>query len=276
VVDLHEAYASCARLARAHYENFPVASLLLPRGTRNHVAAIYAFARTADDFADEGERAPSERLMLLERWQLRLHAAVGGDAPPPLVRGEPTDAPSLFQALAHTIRVKQLPVELFDDLLSAFRQDVTIDRYDNWADVFDYCRRSANPIGRLVLLVAGYRDARLDAWSDSICTALQLTNFWQDQAIDAARGRSYVPAAAGGSPREKMQDALRRTRMLFEDGRPLCDAVTGRLRYQLRATWLGGMRILDRVEAGANRPTLGIADLPSITARMAIWKLVTW
>jgi phytoene synthase len=275
VVELQEAYASCARLARAHYENFPVASLLLPRAMRDHIAAVYAFARMADDFADEGDRSPQERLDLLDSWRSRLQATSAGPASvAPLEPGEPAETPHIFRALGHTIRAKALPLGLFEDLLSAFRQDVMTDRYDTWSALFDYCRRSANPIGRLVLQIAGYRNPRLDLWSDSICTALQLTNFWQDTTVDAARGRVYLPAETRGQV-EPMREAVRRTRALFMDGRPLCDAVRGRLRYELRATWLGGMRILDRIEAGgaggSSRPRLSIGDLPTIA-----WKTVSW
>ena len=270
---LRAAYAACAQLVRAHYENFPVASLLMPRRMRDHVAAIYAFARVADDFADEGQLPPDTRLQLLDTWHARLRAAVAdGAAEPPLLPWEPIDAPEMFRALGNTIRVCALPVDLFEDLLSAFRQDVTVHRYDTWAALLDYCRRSANPIGRLVLRVAGYRDARLDRWSDAICTALQLTNFWQDLAVDARRGRSYIPdEAAGSSPEDTMRAVLRRTRLLFDEGRPLGNAITGRLRYELRATWLGGVRILDRLEAGADRPRLGLGDVPPIALKMVTW-----
>jgi phytoene/squalene synthetase len=162
-----------------------------------------------------------------------------------------------------------LPVDLFEDLLSAFRQDVLVTRYATWADLLDYCRRSANPVGRLVLRICGYREPQLDAWSDDICTALQLTNFWQDIAVDHARGRTYLPQD------EALAAAVARTRGYFESGKPLCDAVRGRLRYELRATWLGGMRILDRVGGGArgagSRPTLGLADVPWFA-----WKLLAW
>jgi squalene synthase HpnC len=245
----------------------------MPRRMRDQIAAIYAFARVADDFADEGHLPPDTRLQLLESWHARLRAAVGaGVAEPPLLPWEPIDSPEMFRALGHTIRSSALPVDLFEDLLSAFRQDVTVHRYDTWAALLDYCRRSANPIGRLVLRVAGYDDARLDRWSDAVCTALQLTNFWQDLAVDARRGRSYIPdEAAGPSPEDTLRAVLRRTRLLFDEGRPLGDAITGRLRYELRATWLGGVRILDRLESGADRPRLGLGDVPPIA-----WKMVTW
>lgn len=286
------AYASCERRARAHYENFPVASFLLPARMRPHVAAVYAFARVADDFADEGAMAPDERLRLLEHWHRRLDVAASGGTPPAPASGEPADAADIFLALRQSMRECALSHDLFADLLSAFEQDVTCTRYPHWDALFDYARRSANPVGRLVLRIAGYRDARLDEWSDAICTALQFTNFWQDLEVDYRRGRVYLPqselARHGGadhdlgrqplSPgvRRSLQAAIERTRQLFETGRPLCDAVRGRLRFELRATWLGGVRILDRVEAQLEdpqwrRPALGLRDLAWVT-----WRTIAW
>jgi squalene synthase HpnC len=284
------AYASCERWARAHYENFPVASALLPRGARRHIAAIYAFARAADDFADEGTVSAGERMRLLDGWLDRLHRAATAAVQPAIRPGEPDDTLAIFTALADTMTVCDLPVALFADLISAFEQDVTVHRYQDWEALFDYARRSANPVGRLVLRVTGYRAADLDKWSDDICTALQFTNFWQDFHVDYARGRVYLPhselarqgvieANLGAQPaavERALVQAVGRTRQLFESGRPLCDAVRGRLRYELRATWLGGMRILDRVEqrlndGGESRPTLGLRDAPWIA-----WRLITW
>nr|MDQ3348617.1 squalene/phytoene synthase family protein [Acidobacteriota bacterium] len=185
--DCAAAYAYCERLAREHYENFPVASRLLPRAMRSHVAAVYAFARRADDFADEPGLTDAERIRLLDGWEARLR----GDASVSLPAE--TGANLIFHALGHTIEQRQLPLELFTDLLSAFRQDVTTTRYRTFADLLDYCRRSANPVGRLVLRIGGYDEAALGTASDAMCTALQLTNFWQDLAIDWRRGRLYVP-----------------------------------------------------------------------------------
>jgi squalene synthase HpnC len=279
--DLPGAYATCLALAGAHYENFPVASWLLPRNLRPHVAAIYAFARTADDFADEGGLTDRERLRLLDEWLDHLHRALG--AGEPIDPAEDPSRSAIFTALADTVRRFDLPVVQLEALLSAFRQDVTVHRYASWGDVDDYCRRSANPVGRLVLRLFGHRDERLDGWSDAICSALQLANFWQDFAIDWSRGRLYVPEsewrAAGARladldagptviPRE-CQRALAaccsRTRGLFERGAPLLDHVHGRLRWELRATWHGGWRVLERLEQGgfdpiAARPRLGAAD----------------
>jgi squalene synthase HpnC len=277
--------------ARGHYENFPVGSALLPRAMRPHVAALYAFARTADDFADEGDRPASDRLRLLEGWHRRLTAAAmldQGGAPP--AEGEPADTVEIFLGVGRSIRECLLPVSLFEDLLSAFRQDVTVTRYATWSELFDYCRRSANPVGRLVLRIAGHRDGRLDELSDNICTALQLTNFWQDLGTDLRRGRIYLPfeeQQRHGAREEDLRHAelprawqlalaaaAHRTRALFDAGRPLCDAVRGRLRYELRATWLGGTRILDRLERARfhRRPVLGPLDAPWFASQMLAWK----
>ena len=294
MVDLARAYASCARDAQRHYENFPVASLLLPPAMRPHVAAVYAFARAADDFADEGERPDEERFRLLDGWLARLQDTVSwpDGSPSPPDEGEPANTREIFTALGATMQARRLPRSLFEDLLSAFRQDVTVTRYATWDDLLDYCRRSANPVGRLVLRIAGRDEPELDRWSDAICTALQLTNFWQDLKIDFDRGRIYLPGetlrahgADQRSPgagrlssewRATLAEAAGRTRALFTEGRPLCDAVQGRLRWELRATWLGGVRILDRLERAGwdvleRRPTLGVADVPGLAAGMVIW-----
>ena len=289
--DIAKAYDSCERTARAHYENFPVASLLIPARMRRHVAAVYAFARAADDFADEGRRSAADRLALLDRWEVRLHTAVTGGQSPSATPEEPANTLDIFRALGVTIKERALPVELFEDLLRAFRQDVTVHRYDTWLGLLDYCRHSANPVGRLVLRIAGHHDAGLDSWSDCVCTALQLTNFWQDLRIDFDRGRVYVPAevvrAHGASIddlaramtpawKSALADVADRTRIMFAAGRPLCDAITGRLRYELRATWLGGMRILDRLHAEgydplSRRPALGAGDVAWLALRVCTW-----
>jgi hydroxysqualene synthase len=283
--ELADAYAYCDRLARSHYENFPVASHLLPSAMRPHVAAVYAFARLADDMADEGSRPDAERMADLRTWGARLDDAVAG---------KPMAGPhsEVFVALRHSIALCRLPVALFHDLLSAFAQDVTVKRYATWDDLLDYCRRSANPVGRLVLRIAGRDDEALDRASDAVCTALQLTNFWQDLRIDWERGRLYVPAtvwrAAGATEdglrgprlpdewRTAIREAAGYTRRLFSRGRAVCDGVPGRLKYELRATWLGGTRILDKLEASqfdpfAQRPKLSWPDAPGILWRALVW-----
>ena len=199
------AYARCQHLASQHYENFPVASRLLPKAARPHIAAIYGFARLADDFADEGERTPEARLALLEDWRSRLQEAAAGRA-----RSEESDAGAIFLALSDTMRRCDLDAQLFDDLLSAFRQDVVVHRYDDWPSLLDYCRRSANPVGRLVLRIAGYRDDGLDRMSDAICSALQLTNFWQDLERDWQKGRVYLPQAELAAAGADLHDLGRR------------------------------------------------------------------
>ena len=286
---LARAYAACEAMARAHYENFPVASRLLPRAMRPHVAAVYAFARIADDLADEGEVAAADRRARLDAWQRRLHAALAVQK----TGAPPHDHEDLIiVALAHSIRSCQLPVSLFDDLVSAFGQDTMTSRYASWPDVFDYCRRSANPVGRLVLRIAGYRDDVLDRSSDAVCTALQLTNFWQDFGRDWRAGRLYVPREvqeacgaaeidlAAGTLTPAWSEALARcvemTRAQFARGRAVCDGVRGRLRYELRFTWLGGMRVLTRVERGRAellhcRPALDVRDVPTLLWGAARW-----
>jgi len=285
-VTLEAAYAYCERLAQSHYENFPVASRLLPARMRPHIAAVYAFARLADDMADEGDRPAADRLADLDAWDARLSSIVAGSAPSAGPHAE------VFVALRATIDACRLPPSLLHDLISAFRQDVTVTRYATWDDLLDYCRRSANPVGRLVLRVAGYDRADLDAASDAVCTALQLTNFWQDLEIDWKKGRIYLPAAARDEARAREEDlaarrmtaewrralgdAVARTRRLFRAGVPVADGVRGRLRWELRATWLGGSRILDKLEAAdydvfTRRPALTRADVPSI-----LWHTLFW
>ncbi|MGH9751750.1 MAG: squalene synthase HpnC [Blastocatellia bacterium] len=252
-----EAFAYCERLARTHYENFPVGSLLIPRARRRHVYSVYAFARIADDFADEGyeagELTEARRLAALDDWERELEDCYQGRACHPV-----------FVALAETVRELRLPVQLFRDLLSAFKQDVVKRRYADFDEVLDYCVRSANPVGRLILLLFGYREERLYNLSDCVCTSLQLANFWQDVEVDIRKDRIYLPqnemARFGVSDddlREKrfseryaalLKFQVERTRELFNRGKPLPNLVSGRLAFELRLTWLGGTRILERIE----------------------------
>jgi phytoene synthase len=274
-----DAFAFCEARVRAHYENFPV-GLVVPRAKRPYVHALYAYARAADDFADEpmyeGMRAEK-----LDQWEWRLHAAYEGRAEDPI-----------FIALAETVRALDIPKALLLDLLDAFRQDVVKQRYETWAELIDYCRRSADPVGRLVLLIFGYRDPELAALSDRVCTGLQLANHWQDLAIDLRRGRLYVPREIREAHGVKewdlnagritpefealMRDLLARTRALFAAGRPLCDRVGRDLRFELRLTWLGGWTILDGIERAGHdvfrrRPRHGLAA----KARLA-WRAWRW
>ena len=299
--ELASAYASCVRLARAHYENFPVASWILPRQMRPHIAAIYMFARIADDFADEGTVEPEERLQRLDVWRRRLRHSLSSVSDGSFqshavdlqsATAISADQKALFLALANTIQTRRLPVTLFEDLLSAFEQDVVVHRYQSWDQLLDYCSRSANPVGRLVLRVAGHNDPSLDRASDCLCTALQLTNFWQDFARDYSAGRLYLPAdtsdAVGADEadldvgrltpawQEALALASARTRDLFLEGRDVCDGVGGRLSMELRLTWLGGVRILERLERNgfdvfARRPKLGWRD-----GAVMLWRTMTW
>jgi len=235
-----------------HYENFPVASVLAPPHLRPAIRAIYRFARTADDIADEGDAAPGQRLAGLAALRYELSA---------IEAQRPTQWPELAQAIAE----HQLPMGPLRDLLSAFEQDVTTTRYATFADLRDYCRRSADPVGRLVLALYRRHDAQSLAWSDAICTGLQLTNFWQDVAVDWRKGRVYLPAEdlqcfavterqiAEARVDERWTSLLRfeveRARQLLQSGAPLARALTGRIGLELRLVVQGGLRILELIDA---------------------------
>ena len=278
---VEEAYAYCQQMAESHYENFPVGSLLIPKARRKYVYSIYAFARTADDFADEGydntNLTEADRLAALNDWQRKLEDACAGRADHPV-----------FIALAATIKDLNLPVQLLRDLLSAFKQDVTKRRYANFNEVLDYCVRSANPVGRLILLLFDYRDEQLHRLSDHICTALQLANFWQDVSVDIGKDRVYLPedelARFGVSINDLREGRFTknyaallkfqvdRTWDIFKQGRPLPEQVSGRLKYELRLTWFGGTRILERIEELSydtlnQRPVISTFDKLRILAR---------
>ena len=276
---LDEAFAHCEQRARQHYENFPV-GLFVPRDKQRYVHALYAFARVADDFADE-EIYEGMRRQKLDEWEARLHAAYLGQAEGPI-----------FTALAETVTRLEIPKSLLLDLLSAFKQDTEKGRYENWDELLDYCRRSADPVGRLVLLVFGYRDDELLRLSDAICTGLQLANHWQDVAVDLRKDRIYIPRellATHGVPEwdlnagcltpgftKLMQELIARTRGLFESGRSLCDRVKRDLRFEMRLTWLGGSGILDRIETNGydvfrKRPSYGLGGKLGLA-----WKAWRW
>jgi len=286
---LERAYSCCLRVATDHYENFPVSTKLLPSQLRLHIAAVYAFARYADDFADEFDRSQHERLNLLDDWLKRLHCSIGRGVSDEIRH----EYDLVFAALSNTIDVCELPVSLFEDLLSAFRQDVTVHRYRTWNDLLDYCRRSANPIGRIVLRIAGYNNSELERAADKICSALQITNFLQDFRNDWQRGRLYIPEEilrANGAYeqdldgislplqwRRSLAEVAKRTRNLFEDGRVVCDFVHGRLKFELRLTWLGGMCVLEQLErieydSVIKRPTVSASDYAQIFFKAVVWR----
>ena len=260
-----------------HYENFPVASALLPARARRAIVAIYRFARAADDIADEGDASPPARHAALDAFEAQLRAIERGEKP----------AQPLFAELAIAVRTHALPLPLFLDLLSAFRQDVDVARYADYAALLDYCRRSANPVGRLLLALYGVRGSDAARESDAICTALQLANFWQDVAVDWRKGRVYLPLADlarfdvtldhidGGIADARWARLMRfetaRTRALFDEGRPLARRMPWRAGLELRAVIAGGLRILERIDAVdgdvfAHRPQLGKRD----------WLLLAW
>jgi hydroxysqualene synthase len=276
---LDEAFAHCEARARAHYENFPV-GLFVPRAKRPFVHALYAFARAADDFADEPAYA-GHRTEKLDEWEARLHAAYRGQADDPI-----------FIALAETVRRLDIPKQLLLDLLSAFRQDTVKTRYETWDELLDYCRRSADPVGRLVLIVFGQSDPALPPLSDAICTALQLANHWQDLAIDWRNDRLYVPCElmqsfgvteadlGAGRVTEPfaalMAELVARTRQLFTSGRPLCNRVGRELRFELRLTWLGGSSILDRIQA-VNYDVFQQRPKHGLPAKLGLaWRAWSW
>lgn len=272
---LQEAYRYCEWITCRHYENFPVGSWLIPKRQRPFIAAIYAFARSADDFADEG-KYQGRSLELLDGWKKTL-AACSNSAEENLKGSDPQRTGvrpqhPIFIALADAIRRCHLPPQLLADLLTAFAMDVTKRRYADWEELMTYCRYSANPVGRLVLTVFGIQDPALHEMSDRICTGLQLANHWQDLAIDLLeKDRLYIPldlvarhgltvedlkafrpgtleGQRGPAPfKGLMGELVERTRAIFKEGEPLLDRIAGRLRMELKMTLLGGRAILDRI-----------------------------
>ncbi|MEO8248027.1 MAG: squalene synthase HpnC [Burkholderiales bacterium] len=280
--------AQAAAPSIGHYENFPVASWLCPPRLRPPIAAVYHFARTADDIADEGDAAAQHRLSDLAAFRADLLAIESGSAPS-------NRWPQVFAPLAEALREFNLPLGCLTDLLSAFEQDVAKTRdgtgYADRAELLDYCRRSANPVGRLLLHLYGIGDETTLALSDHVCTALQLINFWQDLSVDIPRGRYYLPAADcaahGVDPRDLM--ALRQnaetTKLIAQEvewasgtmqkGSKIVHRVPGRAGWELRAVVQGGLRILRKIETInfqtlRMRPTLGKADLPALLWRSVL------
>lgn len=238
-----------------HYENFPVASVLLPARLRPPVEAIYAFARSADDIADEGDAGADQRLASLQAYEAQLDRIDAGQSV----------ESALFVRLAQMVAAHALPLQPMRDLLSAFRQDVVTVRYASYADLLDYCRRSANPVGALMLHLYGVSDASSLRQSDAVCSALQLINFWQDLSVDIPRGRHYLPradcAVHGACQAELLalrstpenvrliSDCARWARASMKIGAPLVHRLPGRAGWELRLVVQGGLRILDKVDA---------------------------
>lgn len=274
---LEETYAEAQSFAKSHYENFPVLSFTLPKEAKKHVAVVYQFARQADDLADEGDANPKVRIKNLELYEKQFTDCLSGKF-----------IIDFWMALKNTINECNLTTQYFYDLLSAFKQDVHTKRYSSYEDLLDYCRRSANPVGRIVLEICGVKNDDAFRYSDSICTALQLTNFYQDVSVDWQKGRIYIPQIemeTFGVPEkifeEKQNNAnfkpllkfqIERTRELFAEGRKLLPFLPSSLLVQIKMTILGGEKILEKIEkldynVLTQRPKLSKIDYLKIFAK---------
>jgi squalene synthase HpnC len=272
-----ESFNYCTKIALEHYENFPVGSWLIPKEKRKYVHAIYAFARTADDFADEQRYREDERMQLLIDWEKRLDECISGSPSHPV-----------FIAVKEAIERFNIPDALFKDLITAFKMDTINKRYKTMSDVLNYCHYSANPVGRIVLHMFEYKDPELHRLSDFICTALQLANFWQDIAIDINKDRIYIPLedmerfgyTVSDLKSQALNDSFRNllcrevefTRALFKKGWPLCTSVGKDLSFELRTVWSGGMKILEKIEQNGydifnKRPVISTIDKIRILLR---------
>lgn len=274
---LKDLEANVSNLAKDHYENFPVASFLIPKKFRNDVAIVYWFARTADDLADEGNLEPERRLDELNKFELEFQKSL---------RGESDNY--FFNQLAKTIRDKKLSSGYFFDLLSAFKQDVVKKNYENFDEVLDYCKRSANPVGRIILEIFIITDEEAIICSDKICTALQLTNFYQDTLIDIKKGRNYYPKnemkmfnvtekmfeLKENNPNIKalVKHNVERAQSLFDEEKNLLKYLDGRFRIEIKWTISGGEKILDKIRKNeydvfTTRPKLGRVDFISLLVK---------
>lgn len=253
----------CEQIAKEHYENFPVASFLLPKAKRKYVYAVYAFARAADDFADEPGilGGIEKRLALLDEWNGKLKDCYNGKTYDPI-----------FIALKKTVDDNKIPIEPLENLLKAFKQDVVKSKYQRFDELLDYSKNSANPVGRLVLMIFGCHDEEFFKYSDKICTALQLTNFWQDVNVDLVNQRVYLPEEDMKSFGYSYDDLFKRkyderftklmelevskTHEIFEEGKKLLEMTANsddkdlrKLSKELKLTWLGGTEILKKIKA---------------------------
>ena len=278
-----EAREYCRRLARTHYENFSVATWFLPSRLRQHFFNVYAYCRISDDLGDEvGDSAAS--LQLLDQWEGELNACYDGHPRHPV-----------FVALAETVRMFEIPRQEFADLLTAFRQDQTVTRYETFVDLLGYCRYSANPVGHLVLYLGGYRDEERQRLSDYTCTALQLANFWQDVSADYAKSRIYLPledlrrfgvseleiCAGHNTPafREMMGFEVERAREWFVQGLPLAERVSRELALDIELFSRGGLEILSAIERQdysvlGRRPAISKTRKLALVARAMLGKLL--
>ncbi len=269
---IEQAYEKCIALANAHYENFPVAKMV-PKHLKKHICAVYAFARTADDIADEQHESIAEddpiRIENLEKFEAQLDLEQAQRSP---------QWSWIFTACDQTIKEFDIPKQLFRDLISAFKQDVVKKRYESFDELLDYCRRSANPVGRLVLILHGFRDETRFAQSDNICSALQLANFWQDMSVDKHKNRIYIPQSdwnglseedffapkASSAVRDILKFQVERTAKMFDAGSPLPKSLPFPLSLEIRATLAGGRTILRKIQE---------QDFDTLQARPKITKL---
>ena len=280
---LPDAYSYCEHLARTHYENFSVATWFLPKRLRQHFFNVYAYCRISDDLGDETGN-PAASLELLDQWESELNACYAGAPRHPV-----------FVALRGTVREFDIPRHEFSDLLTAFRQDQTVTRYQTFDDLLGYCHHSANPVGHLVLHLCGYRDPERQQLSDFTCTALQLANFWQDVSVDYEKGRIYLPledlkkyevserdlAKQNNSPQfcEMMRFEVERARRWFDRGLPLVAKVSRELAIDLELFSRGGQEILHAIERQnyavlGNRPAISKPRKLALVARAALHKLL--
>ena len=278
-----QAQEYCRRLATTHYENFSVATWFLPKALRQPFCNVYAYCRISDDLGDEvGDALQS--LQLLDQWETELNACYNAHPRHPV-----------FVALADTVRRFEIPKQEFADLLTAFRQDQAVTRYETFSDLLGYCRHSANPVGHLVLYLCGYRDAERRQLSDYTCTALQLANFWQDVSLDYGKGRVYLPledlrrfgvreeqiSAGQNTPafREMMRFEVARTREWFAQGLPLTGKVSRELAIDIELFSRGGMEILNAIERQdyavlGHRPAISKTRKLALVARAALGKIL--
>jgi len=275
-----EAKKYCRDLAKNHYENFTVGSLFLPKALRQHIYNVYAFSRIADDFADEGD-SPEQNLKLLDEWENKLLACYDGKYLHPV-----------FLALSETIQTYSIPIQPFQNLIKAFRQDQNTNRYKTYEDLMGYCQNSANPVGRIYLYLFGLAEEERFLYSDAICTALQLTNFWQDITIDFKKGRIYIPLEdldqfgcseddfnlpeATTKVKEMIKFEVDRTQQLFDYGKKLLELVQSQPKFEIQLFINGGEVILDSIrkqdhDTLKKRPTVNKLKKTNLVLK-SLWK----
>lgn len=278
-IDLEKSYDVCRQLTLSHYENFPVASWLIPRIKRKHIFAVYAFARIADDIADEGDESKDQK---------KEHLKIYRDD---FLNNSNFNNYPHFPALWATINKFDIPTVLFTDLIEAFIQDNEKSIYDNFDELLNYCSKSANPVGRIILHLFNYKNEKMFQLSDNICTALQLTNFWQDISIDIKEERYYIPQddmrkfkvsidelksqKFDSDVRELIRFQVERTNNLFHAGEDLLNHLQGLLKLEIKLTILGGRRILNKIERMhyntlTDRPKISLFDKLSLLFRLIL------